>query len=194
MRPSDLWDKDDEVRPEQPIIRSSPRLNRTRQFDHQQPPPAPPPVEPLPVPPVAESPRKRQRTRAPVPSPSPRMATRASAREAGKEPASPTPGDGVPSLDFASHFPFNGHNNPANAHASGSRHPVHNTQNGDGTTHNAEELEALFLQFADDEAATSADGNVTLEALFGKEDTEGIMELLKSIEAESSSAPPTSEV
>jgi hypothetical protein len=64
------------------------------------------------------------------------------------------------------------------------------------TTASAEELESLFLQFADDDGggggaanAPAAHEPLSLESLFGDGDTEGIMELLRSIEA--SSDPPS---
>jgi hypothetical protein len=59
------------------------------------------------------------------------------------------------------------------------------------TTASAEELESLFLQFADDDAAPQhvPSEALSLESLFGDGDTDGIMELLRSIEAESSDPP-----
>jgi len=60
------------------------------------------------------------------------------------------------------------------------------------TTASAEELESLFLQFADEDAPPAAPTDqLSLESLFGDGDTEGIMELLRSIEAEASSDPPS---
>lgn len=196
MRPQDQW-ANGGLAPSAPMgVRSSPRLNRVRQD-----PPPPPPSGP------AESPRKRQRTK-PVPTPSPRMATRASAREAEKgEPGSPTPGGIGKQLDYASHFPFGSSRsgsaaNTPRANAAANGHGTPTAMNGvdpsslanpfidPNATATAEELESLFLQFADDDTAPAPpSAAVSLESLFGDGDTEGIMELLRSIEA--SSDPPS---
>ncbi|KAL1405344.1 hypothetical protein Q8F55_008975 [Vanrija albida] len=194
MRPREVWEKEEAEKKAAaaaaaapvPPVRSSPRLNRTR---HSDPASAAPP----------ESPRKRQRTKA-HPHPSPRMATRSSAKEAADKPSTtdattPTPSVvGSSAVNFASHFPFS----PGN--------PFGPSVSLDGTTEpSAVDLEALFLQFNEENTAGDEHGAgathdtlnlgsdaANIEALFSDHDAEGILELLKSIESEGIE-PPTSE-
>lgn len=162
-------------------VRSSPRLNRTRQD-----PPTP-----------VESPRKRARK---APTPSPRRTTRASARKADAgerdEATTPTPGGiGVGSLDFSSHFPFggagvsggtNGHAPEMSAGAGagpGDRlgHTRPGEAHADGT--DSQDLTALFLDFRDEVPSAGVDG-MTLESMFGTDDTNDILAMLHSLESE----------